>query len=322
MFGDQYKKDMQHVALDDNFIAQLKCDIKDSTVKNTKNHNNANKKSRTFQIHKLSFPCTAACIIIAMLLIFINPNEIKNDTKNMTESLPDYTGNATLQNETSDQIDCDGTDSLVIDSITEKEMLEEDSFPSKEFIKTDPSTLKKQITIFTQFERGTKFVQLDYAYGGRIIFHDYYGLGVYDYEKGELTRLFDLAERTKPYVMDGEDAILLHVMNYGTQVLIKIPYNSETFYYQYDIQNDQISQINDTEYNTSINDSSNEDTVCASTETNQSKNFRLSPNEECYLCYKDMDDPTIASLSLCINIYDDDHNLLSKSYHPVFSLTE
>lgn len=198
-----------------------------------------------------------------------------------------------------------------------------------EFQPTEKALLTQQIAVFLNQEKGADSVSLDYAYDGRLILHDYYGMMVYDYEEESLLRIVDLRSRIGEYTTQGDQALNVTVFSGGHYLLLDTHHGAitdDSIYYLYDVQTDTMVSMTKKQLDTlnlPAKDSHLTYDTTAFDSLFQPGNrslaaSQLSENKQCILFYQSVESSTVASLSVCIATFDKSGLLTDSYYLPIF----
>lgn len=198
-----------------------------------------------------------------------------------------------------------------------------------DYVPTDTSTLTEMSKLYQSFAKGADQVSLDYAYDGRLILHDYYGLIVYDYEVQELLRIVDLPTRIGGYTTQGDTALTVQVFEGGNYLLLDYNAVDDSGYaicYLYDVQTDIMAKISKEDYQSlsipamdqhlTYDSERFDDLILPGNRSNAQS--QLDEQRDCILFYQSMDCDTIASLSVCIRTQRKDTTQSEISIQPIF----
>lgn len=288
MFSEQYKKENDKLTLSDEFLNQLKTDMRNEqkrlnsidskqamTMIDTNEDQKLHSNVRKHMLPSMSTAFMAACAGIAILItapILLSGNTKSDDS--CTEG---------VEEEAANKAECDIEEGISSDSITDSKltMSGHDTGKTSEdvkadtaenlcttsmemytvgcisfdqpaaFVPTEATLLSQQIAEFRTLQQGADPISLDYACDGRLILHDYYGMIIYDYNKETIERLVDLPSLIGPYTTQGDTTLNVQVYQGGNYVLLN--YNSmdesgNPLYYIYDIQTDRIITLTKSEY--------------------------------------------------------------------------
>ena len=98
---------------------------------------------------------------------------------------------------------------------------------TQEFIPTSPEILESLQQRFMDSNRMDLAPTIDYVGNGIIVFHDYYGLVIYDYDTESIKRLVDLPSRIGDFVTTGEGALEVQFYNNGDYIFLD-PHQTDT----------------------------------------------------------------------------------------------
>ena len=197
-----------------------------------------------------------------------------------------------------------------------------------EFQPTDTEVLTNLIDAYKNMEKGADQVSLDYAYNGRLILHDYYGMVIYDYQEENLIRIVDLKSRIREYTTQGDTTLNVTVFEGGNYLLLdnNTTKTEDSLYYLYDVQTDSMVSMTQKQLDTlTLPTKANHltDATASFDSLFQPGNrsisaSQISSTEQCILFYQSAESSSIASLSVCIAEFDEKGTLLSTNYLPIF----
>ena len=198
-----------------------------------------------------------------------------------------------------------------------------------EFQPTEEEVLTNQKAVFLNQERGADTVSLDYAYNGRIILHDYYGMMIYDYKEESLIRIVDLKSRIGEYTTQGDTALNVTVFQGGNYLLLDTNHGAitdDSSYYLYDVQTDTMVSMTKKQLDT-LNLPSKDSHLTYETAAFDSlfqpgnrslAASQLNENKQCILFYQSTESSSVASLSICIATFNEAGVLTEANYLPIF----
>lgn len=197
-----------------------------------------------------------------------------------------------------------------------------------EFQPTDSEVLTNLIDAYKNMEKGADQVSLDYAYNGRLILHDYYGMVIYDYQEENLIRIVDLKSRIGEYTTQGDTTLYVTVFEGGNYLLLdnNTTNTEDSLYYLYDVQTDSMVSMTQKQLDTLTlpsKDTHLTDATASFDSLFQPGNrsisaSQISDTEQGILFYQSAESNSIASLSVCIAEFDEKGTLLSTNYLPIF----
>lgn len=204
-----------------------------------------------------------------------------------------------------------------------------DLYAVNHYVDSDGSELELTKKEFSKLQQGTDFVSLDYAYDGRVILHDYYGMIVYDYNKQELLRAVDLQSYIGDFTTQGDSTLEVTVFEGGNYVLLKKMNASKKdaiYCYIYDVQMNRFISLTYNEYQKQSfpnvdSHLSYEHSRFDSFLPNgmRSLNTGLLDNQtECTLLYDDKGDLNVSSLTLFCVKFDQKGNMMDYKKYPIY----
>lgn len=200
---------------------------------------------------------------------------------------------------------------------------------NQEFVPTTPELLENLQQRFMANTKTGVAPTIDYADNDTIIFHDYYGLVIYDYGTESIKRLVDLPSRIGDFVTTGKEALQVEFYNNGNYVYLDSHQTDATggsIGFLYEVSTDTMIQMSkdtlatfdlkadDLSLYTGIDSfASYTDLKDMSSQAIQSKD-----GKECILYYAMSDDSSVSSLSFCEITKDSDGNITNTRTIPVY----
>lgn len=179
------------------------------------------------------------------------------------------------------------------------------------FIPSDEHTLSTTIDHMLTLQKGADYPTLDYAFGNRVILHDYWGFIVYNRKTTSIERAFSLKDRIGIYQTQGDEALNVNVFEGGNYVLFSKmnATSSDANCFIYNVQTDQmvtltkkeLELLNPPRYDTNIDTSTSAYDGLLPAGNRSIERGLLNDTQACILFFQVDDWDSIASLSLLIS---------------------